>query len=320
MQNVTENIRYDDFLRKWLDYHKNFIKKSTYSHYLFVTESHVIEELGHYKINEINNNILQKFTLQKLESGRIKQKGGLSPKAVKDILIVVKSSLFYAIRKEYIPAFDMRIIFPREIKDKKLKTFTPNEQKILTEYLLNNMNSKNIGLLICLYSGIRIGELCALQWENIDRVNKCIRIEKTLQRIYIKSAHVPSHTEVIITSPKSSSSIRKIPIPPFIFKELLKLNLPEKAFVNTATTHHTEPRIYRDYYRRLLKKLDIEFKNFHSLRHTFATRCIEMGVDYKTVADLMGHSSVNTTLNLYVHSNFSQKKSAINKLFQQYSK
>ncbi|PIE84861.1 site-specific integrase [Candidatus Gracilibacteria bacterium] len=316
MERITKNKKYKEYLEKWIRYHSQFIKKSTYASYLLIIQNHIIKDLGDYQIKDITNQILQEFTLKKLQNGKIKKDGGLSIEVVKDILAVIKLSLKFAIKKGLIRAFDMTIDYPRAIQDKNLKIFSKKEQQLLSKYLLENINHKNIGLLICLYCGIRIGELCALQYKDINFSEKYLKIEKTLQRIYIKG----EKTKIIITKPKTSSSIRKIPLSNFLLKELKKFKLENDIFVLTGTKKYTEPRTYREHYKKMLKNLNIKFRNFHSLRHTFASRCIELNIDYKTVSELLGHSSVNTTLNLYVHSNFSQKEKAINKLFDTYTK
>jgi len=164
---------------------------------------------------------------------------------------------------------------------------------------------------------MRIGEICALTWEDIDTDNGVIHIRKTIQRSYVIEEGI-SRTELLLDTPKTKNSIREIPMS----KDLLRMLKPFKKIVNanffvlTNDEKPTEPRTYRSFYKNLLKQLDIPEIKFHGLRHSFATRCIESNCDYKTVSVLLGHSNISTTLNLYVHPNMEQKKKAIEQMFK----
>ena len=154
-------------------------------------------------------------------------------------------------------------------------------------------------------------------WDDIDVETGIIHISKTIQRIYVIEG-TEKHTEVIIDTPKSKNSIREIPIA----KDLMKMIKPFKKVVNgsfyvlTNSSHPTEPRTYRNYYKRLMKQLDMPKLKFHALRHSFATRCIESKCDYKTVSVLLGHSNISTTLNLYVHPDIEQKRSCVERVYE----
>jgi integrase len=162
---------------------------------------------------------------------------------------------------------------------------------------------------------MRIGEVCALTWEDVDTKQGVIRVSKTIERIYVIDGE-NKHTELIISTPKTKNSNREIPMT----KDLLKVLKPLKTIVNgayyvlTNDANPTEPRTYRNYYKQLLRKLDIPILKFHGLRHSFATRCIESQCDYKTVSVILGHANISTTLNLYVHPNLEQKKRCLDKM------
>ena len=196
---------------------------------------------------------------------------------------------------------------------------TKYEQNKLTNYVLNNLTSRNIGILLSLYSGIRIGELCALQWKDIDFKNNKLIISKTVQRIYIKDKD-KNISKVIITSPKTKNANREIPINKDFIEILKKIKSDNDYYILSNNEKYIEPRTYRKYFNKALKENKIKHFNFHSLRHTFATNCITLGCDYKTVSELLGHANVNITLNLYVHPRYSQKKKCIDlvsKIFQE---
>ena len=185
------------------------------------------------------------------------------------------------------------------------------------QYVKENFTFRNLGVYVCLSTGMRIGEICGLKWSDINLSAETISVNRTIERIYIIDEG-KRHTELIISTPKTQNSIREIPMN----RELLKLIRPFKKvmnddfFVLTNEAKPTEPRTYRNYYKQLLKQLNIPDLKFHGLRHSFATRCIESQCDYKTVSVILGHANISTTLNLYVHPNMEQKKKCIDKMFK----
>ena len=210
-------------------------------------------------------------------------------------------------------------IYGIDNKEKSIYILTKHEQNKITNYVLDNRNTKNIGFLISLYSGIRIGELCALQWKDIDFKNNKLIISKTIQRVYIKDKD-KNISKVIITTPKTKNANREIPINKDFIELLKPLKTDKENYILSNNDKYIEPRTYRKYFNKTLKELRIKHFNFHSLRHTFATNCISLGCDYKTVSELLGHANVNITLNLYVHPRYSQKKKCIDlvsKVFQE---
>ncbi len=319
MKKFSKNSLYGNYIESWLEYHKQFIKSSTYSAYKLMVNNHIKDKLGKYKLKHINNEMLQNFVLYQLSAGRKDGNGGLSQRYVRGIIVVIKLSLKFAFKNNFVKSFDIEIAFPKNNSNDKLTVFSASEITLLNKYLLTNINTKNIGILLSLYTGIRIGELCALKKTDIDMKNKTIKINKTLQRVYIHEGFCKSNSKITVTSPKTKTSIREIPIPIFLCDLINNMDYYDNTYILTGMLKPTEPRTYRAYYERLLKRLNIDFKKFHTLRHTFASQCIELGIDYKTVSEIMGHSNINTTLNLYVHSNFSLKEKAINELFSAYN-
>ena len=182
-----------------------------------------------------------------------------------------------------------------KIQRNEISVLNESERKNLQNHLVNNLNNTNIGILLTMYSGMRIGEIGALKWEDIDLNNGIIHISRTIQRIKDKSGN--SKTKLVIGTPKSKTSERDIPIPDFLVDILKARNCNENNFILSGTYKPTEPRTIQNRFKSVLKKCGIRNVNFHLLRHTYATVCIENGFDAKTVSELLGHASVNITLN-----------------------
>lgn len=315
----SKKILYKDWIYAWLLEKKDYIKESTYANYSNNIFNHIIPKLGNYYLNELNHKIIQDFLLELSKNGRKDNNGGLAEKTIKDITIIIKGSIKKGINEDKIKHIELTFNYPKDNKENKLYVLTKREQNKITNYVLENINSRNIGLLISLYSGIRIGELCALKWEDVDFKKNCLTINKTIQRVYIKDKD-KNISKVIITTPKTKNANREIPINKDFLEILKKVKTDKKNYILTGNEKYIEPRTYRKYFNKILDELKIKHFNFHSLRHTFATNCISLGVDYKTVSELLGHANVNITLNLYVHPRYSQKKKCIDlvcKVFQE---
>ena len=287
----------------WKADKKQYVKKSTYAAYALLIQSHLLPELGEQE--EVSEEDVQSFVNQKLEAG-------LSQKTVRDILVVLKMILRFGAKRGYWPSRQIDIIFPTERERQDIEVLTLANQRQLMSYVKEHFTFLNLGIFICLNAGLRIGEVCALQWDDIDVASGVIHVGKTIQRIYIVDGQ-EKYTELIIDKPKTKNSIRDIPMT----RDLLSLIRPLKKIVRgdyyvlTNSAAPTEPRTYRTYFNKLQKELGLPKMRFHGLRHSFATRCIESKCDYKTVSVLLGHSNISTTLNLYVHPNMEQKKKCI---------
>ena len=299
---------FEEIAKLWQSDKKQYVKKSTYAAYSLLIANHLMPEFG--KINDITEDAVQCFVFNKLNDG-------LSHKTIKDILIVLKMILKFGVKNDMIEYRQIDIKFPTERERQKIEVLSKANQRKIMDYITTNFTFRNLGIYICLCAGMRIGEICALTWSDMDVENGVIKINKTIQRIYILDNSI-KHTEVIIDTPKSKNSIREIPMS----KNLLKMVKPLKRIVNsdyfvlTNDSTPTEPRTYRNYYSRLMRELNIPTLKFHGLRHSFATRCIESRCDYKTVSVLLGHSNISTTLNLYVHPNMEQKKHCIEQMYR----
>ncbi len=292
-------IGYD--INNWLNNAKIKTKKSTYSNYQYTIKSRIIPKFAKIKKKTLSIEIINKFTSDLLTEG-------LTEKTVKDILIILGQILKYG---------DINIKIPMpKVPRNEIQILKKDEQSKLEEELIENLNEGTFGIYFCLYTGLRIGELCALQWKNIDLINKKIKIKKTLIRIKNPDEQSKKKTIIIMDEPKSSSSIREIPIPNFLIPIMTKLsqNITEDTFLISGNEKFIETRTYFNNYKKILSKLDLDIYNFHALRHTFATRCIENGCDPKTLSEILGHSSVKITLERYVHPSYENKVIMINQL------
>lgn len=196
-----------------------------------------------------------------------------------------------------------------------MRVLDKGEQEALLAILLHNTDLRKFGVLLCLYTGIRIGEICALKWENVDLINGVISIRKTLQRIQCIEPCTGRKTKVIITDPKSNCSIRDIPLPTFLTKMAQEYHSKPEAYVLTGCEeHYIEPRLLQYEFKKYIHACGLEGVNYHALRHTFATRCIDLGFDAKTLSEILGHTNVNITLNRYVHSSLDTKRFCMEKL------
>lgn len=282
-----------------------YVKESTMSAYNLIIDKHILKDFGEIKVDEIKNSNIQTFINKKIDSG-------LSEKTCRDILVVLKMLIYYSVKKEYRSTMFIEIIFPTKRKNNQIEVYSKEEENKIINHIISNFTFKNLGILICLYSGIRIGEICALKWKDIDIEKKIISISKTLQRIYTRE----NKTKIIIDSAKTINSNREIPLAEVLYKIIKPIYeiVNKDYYVITNSAKYTEPKTYRNYYCELLLLLGVRKLKFHCLRHTFATRCIEANVDYKTLSVILGHSNISTTLNLYVHPDYEQKKKCIDKM------
>ena len=290
------------------EYKRPYVKQSTMAAYVLILENHILPTFG--EDNSLPEHSVQAFVLHKIESG-------LSTKSVKDILIVLKMVMKFGVKKEWMTYYEWDIKYPPSSENKVLDVLSVTNHRKILNHLQSHFTFMGLGIYISLSTGLRIGEICALKWCDINVTDGILTVNRTIERIYIIEGE-KKHTELVINTPKTKNSCREIPMN----KELLGMLKPLKKVVNddyyilTNDERPTEPRTYRNYYKRLMEKLDIPKLKYHGLRHSFATRCIEVGCDYKTVSVLLGHSNISTTLNLYVHPNMEQKKRCIDKVFK----
>lgn len=294
---------YKTLVLDWLKNQKIYLKYSTFTNYCNISHNQIIPNLGNYEVDQLNNDILQEFILNRLKEGRCDGKGGISQKYAQDIIAVLKLTL----------GKEVEIQLPYS-PPKEVEIFEKSDQVALINSLQSNICHKNFGILLTIHTGLRIGELCALRWSDINFDAQLLHINKTMIRTYTKE----DGSKLNITAPKTRSSIRTIPLNKWIMQYAVLLRGNDNEYIITGKEKHIEPNKYRLYYNRQLKDLDLPHRKFHSLRHTFATRCIECGCDYKSLSELLGHSNVSITMNLYVHPQLELKRKCVELLADYY--
>lgn len=309
-----QSISYNELLDSWLQSSQINVKESSYARYHHLIETHIKPHLGKYPLPKIRTELIESFIFQQLTSGRLDNTGGLSPKTVNDMLTIIKSTVNYAKCRNLNMTCELSHLYIKR-KDQEMRVLTKSEQDSLVKALLNQMDPLKFGVLLALYTGIRIGELCALQWEDFCFKRCVLHVRKTMQRIQDTSKASMSKTKIIITEPKSECSIRDIPLPIFICDYAKQFWTAPKAFVLSGDEHrYIEPRTMQNHFKRYVRESGIKHANFHALRHTFATRCVELEFELKSLSEILGHTNVNITLNRYVHSSFELKSANMNKL------
>lgn len=286
--------------KEWLNFNRNSLKKSTLQTYKYMLEKHIfLSDLSDCSIKEISTDDLVNYTEKLLDNG-------LSPKTINGVLLTINSILKYAGKM-----YGVSVINIKYVKENKseMRVLSAAEQNRLELYLRNNMDTYKMGILFALYTGVRIGELCALKWGDIK--DGTVRINKTMYRLRGSDGK----TSVIIGDPKTSSSNRTIPLPDFLNEIVEKRRGDDNAYcMANEHTARVEPRLLQKKFKTVTEHCSLEDVTFHTLRHTFATRCIECGFDAKTLSEILGHSDVKTTLNRYVHCSLELKKHSMNLL------
>lgn len=309
-----DKTKFGFWLDEWLSVSKSRVKESTYVRYKNSIENHIKPGLGEVHITELTTSAVEEFLCNKLSNGKLKSNEGLSSKTVSELLIIIKDTAKYAQSEGVkITCQFSRISIKKQTQE--IRVLTDDEQARLIKTLMTDTDIQKLGILICLFTGIRIGELCALKWENISITDKTLKINRTMQRIQYAESNTPTKTHIIITEPKSESSNRTIPLQSSLICILKRFIAKPNCYVLSGSSKsYVEPRTLQNNFKSYLSESNIADANFHSLRHTFATRCIELGFDVKTLSEILGHSSVKTTLDRYVHSSMEQKRSNMEKL------
>ena len=308
---ITQSEKFEAVAMEWLSVYKMQLKASSAVKYLNIINTYLLPAFGSVKVDSISKDNVSDFC-NRLLSGE-GANHALSAKTVTSVMSVLKSIFEYASEIKQYNVADISGISVKQSQP-QLRVLSIVEQQKLCEYLYANKTLCNLGILLCLYTALRIGEVCALKWEDIILDEHVVYVHRTMQRLQTKR-NSDNKTEILISAPKSDCSIRKIPVPDVIFSLLDRDQYNGNAYFLTGLTNkYVEPRTLQNRFKRIIKYCDIEDANFHALRHTFATRCVEVGFDVKSLSEILGHANVNITLNRYVHPSMSVKQQNMNKL------
>lgn len=305
---MTNEKDFSELCGQWRDSVRYQVKPSTYGVYTTMIEKHILPQLGQYRVSELNNRILERYLQDK-------QSQELSGNTLRLIVFLVKGIIQMGEDYGIMPAEKLHYYIPR-YKRPHTRMFEHDDAERLIRYLEESDDRFELGLLISVFTGIRVGELCGLQWRDVDWKNGILHINRTVSRIRNTKTDSRSDNKTIvyIGLPKTGTSIREIPLPDFLILKMLRYKREESRYILTGTTKCMEPRGVQRRFKNLLRRRSIPDINIHALRHAFASRWIENGFDSKALSEILGHSSVKITMDIYVHSNMEQKKSYMNRM------
>lgn len=295
---ITKEILFSDAARDWLVGVKKTEKPSTFVKYTLIYNNYLEKSFGNISLHKIPDHVAEKIFVRTL-----------SDSVQKSIRCVLNQILKSASRKYSIPMINLDVP-PLPQIHKPVEILTRGEQACLFSALYYETDIFKMAVILCFYTGLRLGELCGLKWSDIDFTNKILRVSRTVQRLYVEGQE--NKTALIETMPKSEFSNREIPLPDNVL-ELLSRFQNEEEYV-FGGHKPVEPRTMQNRFRKLTREAGLQDKNFHILRHTFATNCVEEGTDVKSLSEILGHSDVRITLNRYVHPSMETKRRHIDAL------
>lgn len=292
--------------QEWLNAVINRVKESTLANYQNKFEKHILPEFSDIPCADLTAGRINAFINKKLADG-------LSASYVRDIFTVFKTMLKYA-QEEYGFRLSLKNVVLPKAERNQVEKISDTEQKKLVSYLKANMSLTAFGILLSLFMGLRIGELCGLKWEDVDFQNKILHIHRTVQRT--SSANGNRKTKIVISAPKSATSFREIAIPDMLMKYFEMFRDEADHFILSGADKPVEPRTMQYRYKKILQSAEVENHNYHKLRHTFATNSAEKGFNVKALSAVLGHSSVTLTLNRYIHPDRTYERRLMNMCMQ----
>ena len=297
---------------RWLSDIQITVKESTYTRYERTVRKYLNPLLGSVQLCKLEQAQLNRIPDQLLKGGGLR-KESLAPKTVCDIISVLKSIIRFGNALHYFALNPNEIKYPSKKKPDISILSEVNRTRIESQ-IIHSEDTVSLGILFALFTGVRIGELCGLQWNDIDFTTGIVSIHRTVERIADLDPLTVKKTKVVVSEPKTASSIRSIPLPRFLLEYLLKFRGADSTYLLTGCEWYCEPHLFYMRYKRYMKDMGMEQYTFHALRHTFATRCVELGFDTKSLSEILGHSNITTTLSIYVHPTLEQKQQQMNRL------
>lgn len=294
----------------WLDSSVSQVKPSTYGNYYCSMRKYVIpffKEAGNVQITELS---VARFVKS------VKENNSIAESTKRKILVVFKTALKQILKGSEVYSPILELIELPKTENKPVQVFSIKEQRLIENAAIHSDNIASHGIVLCFYTGIRLGELCALKWSDFDFEAGIMSVSRTVSRVK-DLKHDENKTVLLVGTPKSNKSVRKIPLPEFLLKhskELKKYCVNENNYVISGTDIPIDPRTYQRLYNKVIASAGVKYRKFHAIRHTFATRALEVGVDIKTLSEILGHANVSITLNIYAHSLMEQKRIAMTKL------
>lgn len=308
---AKNRITLNEAVKIWMKDKRPAWKQSTYACYMQIAEKFIFPELGSTSCEKITNHTIMEFQ---------KKHGALSRAYLKSICGIIVRCLKHmnTIYGENFTLPVCTVVYGQKRSvtgsGRETTTPTPESLRILETYLSEHLeDSTCAGILLAMYTGIRIGELCALKWTDVDLVNGVLTIRQTMQRV--RHFDKAEKTQIRLDLPKSDAAVRSIPIPITIRTKLADRPYVKEGFlIKGSKKDFAEPRTLQYRFEVILKNCGIPRFNFHRLRHAFASVCLMKGFDFKSLSELMGHASIQTTMNIYVHSNEARKKALMEQL------
>lgn len=303
-----QNHLFSSYCDEWLHFRKTQIKESTYVKYEIMLERYIKPGFGAYFPSDITTKMIDSFTYC------LMFEKNLSAKTVRDILTVFQGILKYIRRVAAQEAPSVEISYPK-VDKKNVRVLSKTEELQLVSYLMKNMDFCKFGVLLTLFTGIRLGEICALQWEKISFTDNTIRINTTMQRLPNTEDRQKMQTKIVIDTPKTSTSLRMIPLTDSMAELCRKMDPGNpSAYILTGTEAYMEPRTLQYRLKKYTRECKLEGVHFHTLRHTFATRAVESGFEIKCLSEILGHATTTITLERYVHASMELKRFNMEKL------
>lgn len=303
---------FSNVARKWLAFKKLAIKESSFAIYSIITEKHLLPKLGSLDIKAVDSDRIAAFLAEEKNHGRLRDRGPLADKTLSEIKSLLNRILKYAKSHQLISEIPESM--PIAVKKRTISVFSEQELACIERQAQSEDTPFAAGMLLASYTGIREGELCALKWDDFDWDSGTISISRTISRISDTDGKYGAKTHIVIGPPKTDNSNRTIPIPESVLPYIKERAGDAGSYVMTKSQKYMEPRVCRTRFSRFLKRAGVKHHTFHTLRHTYATICIEQGMDVKALSEILGHSDVSITLARYVHPSMESKKAQVNRL------